>query len=72
MAYLKDIDLKCQGGFGCKSKASVELYNRFNGLFGRFCRRCGNVRLKAMQAQEEKDPIVRPNQPARAFTFPEF
>jgi hypothetical protein len=50
MAYLKDISsYACQG---CGGKATVELYNRYNALVARYCRKCGTQREKGLSAQE--------------------
>ena len=51
MAYLRDLELKCDL---CKTAtAKVELMDRWNGARGRYCRKCGAIRLKAHKNNEE-------------------
>ena len=53
MAYLVPIETQCQR---CLRKtAKVELLDKRNARYGRFCDSCGKVRLKQLLADEEKE-----------------
>lgn len=55
MAYLRDITTKCER---CRNLAStttpatVELVNNRNAVIGRYCARCGRVKLRELQERE--------------------
>ena len=54
MAYLRDLKLKCDVPT-CKAKAVVELLDRWNGVRGQYCRKCGAKQLRN-QKLNEGDP----------------
>ena len=53
MAYLKDIfKHRCRQ---CRKLATTELFNRFNGMNGRYCKPCGKRALTRQQAREDAE-----------------
>lgn len=52
MAYLKTLEVICNYS-GCTARASVELYNRWNGARGKFCKKHGNVKLGQQTGYED-------------------
>ena len=49
MAYLRDIAMKCER---CMRPATVEVVNNRNAPIGRFCARCGRMKLREQQERE--------------------
>jgi hypothetical protein len=53
MAYAQALtDTKCRH---CPSRASMEVFNRFNGSMGRFCKKCAALMVKMLKEEESKD-----------------
>lgn len=50
MAYLRSIVTYCERCPG--QRATVELVNNRNAVVGRFCARCGRVKLRELQERE--------------------
>ena len=51
MAYLREIESGC---YRCKiARAVVELVDRWNGVRGQYCKKCGALRLKEQKKNEE-------------------
>lgn len=66
MAHLRSLERKClsggrkkvlagEGGRACGKRAIVELFNNRNEGRGLFCKRCGDIWLRALKAAEERD-----------------
>lgn len=56
MAYLREIETKCKR---CRTaRAVVELIDRWNGLRGEYCRKCGAKELAAQHVRE--NPLSAP------------
>ena len=53
MAYLRNIEAWCDS-MSCAARAKVELVGTQNQSYGRFCIRCGKVKLKEL-IQKEAD-----------------
>ena len=53
MAYLHNLDIRCAWAPGCRQRAAVELFNRYNAPLGRYCRRHGQQRYLEQQAREK-------------------
>lgn len=51
MAYLRNIERRCQG---CNTRAKVELVNRFNSSCGVYCNACSKVALKKLSELENE------------------
>jgi hypothetical protein len=51
MAYLRELGTVCQ----CGRRAVVEVFNRFNATQGKFCRACGNRRLRELERREHQE-----------------
>tara|TARA_Y100000310_G_scaffold311516_1_gene357841 strand:+ start:497 stop:664 length:168 start_codon:yes stop_codon:yes gene_type:complete len=51
MAYLIKLDLSCKESY-CKVRASVEVFDRFNGSRGKFCSKHGQAKLKRLKQLE--------------------
>lgn len=50
MAYLRTLDTKCEA---CRKRpATVELKDKRNTSYGKFCECCGQARLKILKDQE--------------------
>lgn len=54
MAYLKSIIQTCDTT-SCRSRASQELFNRFNANCGQYCRACALRNLARLKKEEECD-----------------
>lgn len=54
MAYLTEIDVRCEAGTECGRRAVVELHRYNNEPAGRFCRSCGAVQLRELKRWEEQ------------------
>jgi hypothetical protein len=53
-AHLRDINLKCYGGY-CQKEAKVTLHNWRNQELSQYCRRHGNEALKQARADEKAE-----------------
>jgi len=51
MAYIKDLKEKC---ILCPRRATKEVIDRWNGSCGKFCTACAKVKLKQLQAYEQR------------------
>lgn len=52
VAYLKALSVRCDEA-SCHSRASAELFNRYNALLARLCGRHAKSRLRATQSAEK-------------------
>lgn len=50
MAYLRPLI-----GCSCNRPATVELLNRRNSSYGKFCKACGKLALKRLERQEREE-----------------
>lgn len=53
MAWLAPYRYQCQT-YGCNGYAIYELKDRRNISYGLLCKKCGPIRLKKLNAEEEK------------------
>ena len=53
MAYIKNIEAWCDS-MSCQARAKVELFNTYNASKGKFCLRCGKVKVKLLNKQESE------------------
>ena len=61
MAYMRPIDDKCR----CGKRATVEVIDRWNGSRGKFCRSCGDRKLKELLGYEKAETIQDGNGASR-------
>lgn len=55
MAYLRSIEEKCRQ---CQRRATMILFNRYNGEMGKYCKTCAAGALRNLQKAEDGDRVI--------------